>query len=129
LLYKSKSDWILKQQQRAKILFKNYPDIKKAYNICQKLKNLFNNKTITKDIAYTKLAHWFKEVEESKFKAFNIVANSINLNYQSIRNYFDKRSTNASAESFNAKVKAFRTQFRGVRNVEFFLYRLTQVFA
>ncbi|WP_262884727.1 transposase [Tenacibaculum maritimum] len=90
---------MLKQQQRAKILFKSYPDIKKAYNICQKLKNLFNNKTITKDIAYTKLAHWFKEVEESKFKAFNIVANSINLNYQSIRNYFDNRSTNASAES------------------------------
>ncbi|MFL0088222.1 transposase [Tenacibaculum maritimum] len=120
---------MLKQLQRAKILFKNYPDIKKAYSICQKLKNLFNNKTITKGIAYTKLAHWFKEVEESKFKAFNIVANSINLNYQSIRNYFDNRSTNTSAESFNAKVKVFRTQFRGVRNVEFFLYRLTQVFA
>ncbi|WP_279629649.1 transposase [Flavobacterium limicola] len=28
-------------------------------------------------------------------------------------NYFDKRSTNASAESFNAKIKAFRLQFRG----------------
>ncbi|WP_159246410.1 transposase [Tenacibaculum maritimum] len=47
LLYKFKSDWIPKQQQRAKILFENYPDIKKAYRICQKLKNLFNNKTIT----------------------------------------------------------------------------------
>ncbi|WP_201293767.1 transposase [Tenacibaculum maritimum] len=58
-----------------------------------------------------------------------MVANPISLNYQSILNYFDNRSTNASAESFNAKVKAFRTQFRGVRNVEFFLYRLTQVFA
>ncbi|WP_136439190.1 hypothetical protein [Tenacibaculum maritimum] len=39
-----------KQQQRAKILFENYPDVKKGYSICQKLKNLFNNKTITKDI-------------------------------------------------------------------------------
>ena len=63
------------------------------------------------------------------FKAFNIVANSISLNYQSILNYFDNRSTNAAAESFNAKIKAFRAQFRGVRNVEFFLYRLTQIFA
>ncbi|WP_236536095.1 transposase [Tenacibaculum maritimum] len=51
------------------------------------------------------------------------------LIYQSILNYFDNRSTNASAESFNAKVKAFRAQFREVRNVEFFLYRLTQIFA
>ena len=31
-------------------------------------------------------------------------------------NYFENRSTNASAESFNAKVKAFRNQFRGVRD-------------
>ncbi|TXE07530.1 transposase, partial [Gelidibacter salicanalis] len=33
-----------------------------------------------------------------------------------------------SAESFNAKIKAFRAQFRGVKNVEFFLYRLTTIF-
>ncbi|WP_325264747.1 hypothetical protein [Flavobacterium sp.] len=30
-------------------------------------------------------------------------------------NYFDNRSTNASVESFKAKTKAFRSQFRGVR--------------
>ena len=129
LLYKTKADWTQKQQQRADILFEQYPDIKKAYTICQKLRNLFNNKTITKGIAYTKLAKWFKEVEDSGFKAFNSVANSIRINYKSILNYFDNRSTNASAESFNAKIKAFRAQFRGVRNVEFFLYRLTQIFA
>nr|WP_262489189.1 transposase [Flavobacterium phragmitis] len=34
-------------------------------------------------------------------------------------NYFDNRSTNASAECFNAKIKAFRAQFRGVRNIDF----------
>ena len=129
LLYKTKDNWTEKQKRRSEILFKNYPDIKTAYGICQKLRNLFNNKTITKEVAYTRLAHWFKEVEESGFKAFNIAASSISLNYQSILNYFDNRSTNASAESFNAKIKAFRAQFRGVRNVEFFLYRLTQIFA
>jgi hypothetical protein len=49
--------------------------------------------------------------------------------YKAILNYFDNRSTNASAESFNPKIKAFRFQFRGVRNIEFFLYRLTQIYA
>ncbi|MFK7060174.1 transposase [Flavobacterium oreochromis] len=39
------------------------------------------------------------------------------------------RSTNASAESFNAKIKAFRSKFRGVRNIEFFLFRLTNLYA
>ena len=35
-------------------------------------------------------------------------------NYGTIANYFENRSTNASTESFSAKVKAFRKQFEGV---------------
>ena len=42
---------------------------------------------------------------------------------------FDNRSTNALAESFNAKVKAFRSQFRGVRDILFFIFRLAKIFA
>jgi transposase len=55
--------------------------------------------------------------------------NTIKINYDSILNYFDKRSTNASAESFNAKIKALENQFRGMRKVDFFLFRLTKLFA
>ncbi|MCH8515928.1 MAG: DDE transposase, partial [Cyclobacteriaceae bacterium] len=33
------------------------------------------------------------------------------------------------AESFNAKIKAFRAQFRGVKNVSFFLFRLAKIYA
>lgn len=128
LLYKAPSNWTQTQAQRAQILFKAYPDIHQAYTLVNGLRNIFNQTTEVK-IAYTKLAHWYKQVEESGFKAFNIVANSIHLNYRSILNYFRNRSTNASAESFNAKIKAFRSQFRGVKNIEFFLYRLTNIFA
>lgn len=46
-----------------------------------------------------------------------------------IRNFFERRATNAAAESFNAKIKAFRAQFRGVRDKAFFLYRLTKLYA
>ena len=31
--------------------------------------------------------------------------------------------------TFNAKIKAFRNQFRGVQKVDFFLFRLTKLFA
>ncbi|MCW3789845.1 DDE transposase, partial [Marinilabiliaceae bacterium AAT] len=34
-----------------------------------------------------------------------------------------------AAESFNAKIKEFRRQFRGVSDVKFFLFRLTKIFA
>ena len=45
-----------------------------------------------------------------------------------IINYFEQRLTNASAESFNAKIKAFRTQFRGVIDIKFFMYRLAKLY-
>ncbi|UKB82812.1 transposase [Chryseobacterium sp. MEBOG06] len=49
--------------------------------------------------------------------------------YRDILNYFDKRSTNAATESFNAKIKNFRMQLRGVKDRSFFLIRLTKLFA
>ncbi len=60
---------------------------------------------------------------------FATIMNTVKINYQGIVNYFENRSTNAAAESFNAKIKAFRSQSRGVRNKEYFLYRLTQIYA
>lgn len=128
LLYKSTEKWTTNQKERAAILFTEYPEIEKAYKLVNNLRNIFNQ-TKNKGVAFTKLAHWYKEVEESGFKSFNTVANSIYLNYHSILNYFKNRSTNASAESFNAKIKAFRAQLRGVRKTEFFLFRLEKLFA
>ncbi|WP_265430069.1 transposase [Chryseobacterium sp. YIM B08800] len=51
------------------------------------------------------------------------------LNYNDILNYFNERNTNASAESFNTKIKNFRLQLRGVLNKAFFLFRLSKLFA
>ena len=44
---------------------------------------------------------------------------TIYMHYEKILNFFDKRSTNAASESFNAKIKAFRAQFRGVKDKDF----------
>jgi transposase len=128
LLYKSSSKWTENQSKRAGILFERYPDLEKAYRLCQNLSWIFNN-TKDKTSALIRLAKWDERVRQAKFKSFNTISRTMSIHYQNILNYFDNRSTNASAESFNAKIKAFRAQFRGVRNVEFFLYRLTTIFA
>ena len=127
-LYKSKSKWSENQIKRATLLFELYPDIEKAYNLAQDLRNIFE-KTTDKIIGLSRLAKWHEKVNQSGFKSFNTISRSIINHYQTILNYFDNRSTNASAESFNAKIKAFRAQFRGVRNVDFFLFRLTNIYA
>jgi transposase len=51
------------------------------------------------------------------------------IHHKNILSYFDNRSTNASAESFNSKIKAFRAQYRGVGNVNLFLFRLAKLYA
>lgn len=87
LLYKSPDKWTMSQKERASILFKEYPEIKKAYKLVNNLRKIFNQVNDIK-VAYTKLAHWYNEVEKSGFKSFQTVANSISINYRSILNYF-----------------------------------------
>jgi len=128
LLFKSGEKWTQKQKARAEILFEQYPDIKKAYSLTHSLRLIFS-KTEVKGVAYTKLARWFNDVTDSGFKSFNTISATIYVHYQNILNFFDNRSTNASAESFNAKIKAFRATQRGVVDIPFFLFRLSKIYA
>jgi transposase len=56
LLYKSREKWTLSQRQRASILFAEYPDLEKAYQLTDDLRKIYNQH-LTKSVAMTKLAH------------------------------------------------------------------------
>ena len=128
LLFKSGNKWTDKQKKRAAILFELYPDIKQAYSLTHSLRMIFS-KNKDKGVAYTKMAKWFNDVTDSGFKSFNTISATFYSHYPEILNFFDNRSTNASAESFNAKLKAFRAALRGVVNIEFFLFRVAKIYA
>ena len=128
LLYKKESLWTESQRTRAGILFRENPDIKKANNHSMRL-GLIYHQCKHKDTALTRLARWYDEVDRSGFLAFGRVARSIQTHYLEIINFFDKRSTNAASEAFNAKIKSFRSQFRGVKDKAFFLFRLAKIYA
>lgn len=128
LLFKQRSKWTYSQRQRAELLFERYPLIEKAYDLSIDLGRIYS-KTKDRSVALTKLAQWYDKVEKASIKSFAVTAKSIQENYSSILQFFTNRSTNASAESFNAKIKAFRAQFRGVNNIPYFLFRLSKIFA
>lgn len=128
IVMKHFSKWTYTQSKRAEILFREYPAIEEAYRISMELTQIYNT-TMDKKTGLIRLARWYDKVEKLNLKFFNSVIDTMQNNYGTICNYFDNRSTNASAESFNAKVKAFRTQFRGVRDIPFFIFRLTKLFA
>lgn len=128
LLFKHPSKWTSSQEHRAKLLFERYHKLKNAYDIAQKLGHIFRV-CKTKEHAFKKLAIWYNEVESCEIDSFKTVARSIQAHYLSVLNFFINRATNASAESFNAKIKAFRATSRGVRDIKFFLFRLSKIYA
>jgi transposase len=126
LLFKSADKWTDKQKLRAKLLFELYPDIKKGYSLTHSLRMIFSKNSI-KEAARLSLARWYDEVERSEFKSFNTIAATVYEHHEEILNFFINRSTNASAESFNAKIKSFRASLRGVTDMKFFLFRVSKI--
>jgi transposase len=128
IILKHKSKWNEQQKRRAKILFRLFPRLEQAYDIFLQLVDIFNRKSKPEQ-ARLNLARWFNKVEEFGDREFNRVLETFENHNVTIINYFEQRLTNASAESFNAKIKAFRTQFRGVTDIKFFMYRLTKLYS
>ena len=127
LLFKPKSKWTDRQKERAVILFKEFPELEKGYNLSMCFRNIYETSK-TREEAEERFGKWFKIVDEKKFDSFVTVANYLMNRLDTILNYFPDRHTNASAESFNAKLKGFRALVRGVTDKKFFLFRVSKIY-
>ena len=129
LLFKSGGNWTESQEQRAVILFREFPQLQDAHEISMQFRGIYAHSKDTEE-AREKLRRWYERVEESleTFPSFETPMQTVQLHEETILNYFHGRKTNASAESFNAKIKNFRTLQRGVSDITFFLYRLSKIY-
>lgn len=127
-LYKKPSKWTNNQWLRMKILFEEYPQLKRSYEHVQGLNQIYN-KSLSREQASKELQEWMTQCRKQKTTGFKRLANTIEKHVEAIVNYFESRSTNTSAESFNAKVKQFRALQRGVSDTNFFLFRLSKIYA
>ncbi len=127
LLFKPKSKWTDHQKKRVVILFKEFPELGRAYNLSMMFRSCYEHAK-TKKEAKRLFKKWYKKVGEKEFPHFVTAAEYIQSHEETILNYFPNRNTNASAESFNAKLKGFRALVRGVRDKKFFLYRVSKIY-
>jgi transposase len=127
ILAKQTTDWTESQQQRAQLLFKHYPVLKTAYEDTMQFKSIYEHKTIM--AAKPLFEEWIDHTHRMEIKEFYTVANTVKYNMKNILNFFINRHTNANAKSFNAKIKIFRANLRGVTDTPFFLFRLQKIFA
>lgn len=123
-LYKPSERWTETQKQRAKILFKEYPEISEAYNLSMYFRNCYEYKN-----EKYKFQEWINKVETTGLKEMKVAAQTIKRHLGGILNYFENRATNAAIESFHAKLKLFRQRIRGIVDKNFFFFRIIQYFA
>lgn len=109
-------------------MVRGFPDIKTAFSLTHSLRLIFSQR-YTKEQGAESLHSWYTKVGEFGSKAFNDIAAAMYDREEEILNYFVNRSTNASAESLNAKIKLFRVLLRGIVDKKFFLFRLTKIYA
>jgi len=128
LLFKPEDQWKESQNNRASILFREFPEMKQAYELAMQFRQFYEQRDIAE--AVDRLQGWYEAVEmfQEQFSSFVVAKNSVKAHQVGILNYFEARRTNASAESFNAKIKGFRSLVRGVKDKKFSLFRIAKLY-
>lgn len=90
ILCKMETDWQEDETEKMDHLFKNYPVLKTAYELTQKLRLWYNSSNIGKhlDIIEQQLYNWCDEVNTTKIAAFKGVRKMIEKHQDDIINYF-----------------------------------------
>lgn len=131
ILYKMQLDWDEDEIEIMNHLFSIFPVLKSAYELTQKLRLWYNGKNIGKNIISIEreLFDWYYEVEQSKITALCGVSKMIEKHQNDIINYFKEGQTNAKAENMNSKIQRFLLNNYGIKDRDFFFYRLAGYFS
>jgi transposase len=131
ILFKMQDEWEEDEQEIMQQLFSRFPVLETAYLLTQKLRLWYHGKNIGKslDRIEQELYNWCDEVNHSKIAAFRGVRKMIEKHQDDIINYFKEGQTNAKAENMNAKIQRFLLNNFGIKDRDFFMYRVAGYFA
>lgn len=131
LLYKFPAQWKPWQIRRAELLFAIFPEIKTAYNLACSFRTWYARENIGQHHLqiFKNLYQWYSDVEDANIDELSNFKSLVESNEDAVIEYFKNGETNAMAENLNGRIKKFIASNRGVRNLDFFFFRLTNFFA
>ena len=124
--------WGSIMKKRIKILFILFPEIEKMYKMITDFRRIYNVKSFGTHVfknAKTALERWFVAVGASNISELQNFASTVKHHKHEILAYFKTGDTNAYAESLNAKLQRFLRENFGIKSLDFFLWRIRQIFA
>lgn len=131
VLFKRTENWTASQQKRANLLFETYPSLKVTYELTQQIRQWLDKQNIGNYQwqIEKQLIHWYDCAEQAKLPEVENLIRLIGSHEDKIMNYFKTGKTNAKAEAMNSKIQRFITANYGVRDKDFFLYRLARYYS
>jgi transposase len=129
LLFKFPKEWTEVQQERASILFREYPEIKIAHDLITEFRLFYKAKVGEKDKAKEKLKSWYKTISKRDIEELNNFSFTIKKHESEILNYFEDGHTNAYAESLNSQIQQFVNTNSGTKDRDFFHFRIKLYFS
>lgn len=131
LLFVMQSDWTQSQSERAAVLFTQYPDLKKAYQLACSFRRWMSSDQVGKQMTRKEqqLQAWIDKTEKSDIDELLNFCETLKSHLGCILNYFKFGRTNAGAEALNSNIQRFINVNYGIRNTDFFLYRIDKYFA
>jgi transposase len=129
LLFQFEKDWSESQKERAAILFREFPEIRKAYRLMCHFRHFYQVKVGDTMKAKTKLKEWYAEVSKEEIEEMMNFASTVAAHEGTILNYFETGQTNAFAESLNSQIQRFVQSNSGTNDRDFFYFRLKGYFS
>lgn len=128
-LMTAQNKWTDIQRHRANILFSHYPILKDAYRLAMELRRIFNMK-ISPTKAMEKMNGWYE-------KAMALVNNNFRSVIKTFKNHAPDNPQLLPSVCHQRlrrsvqtpKSKYFGSQMRGVRDRDFFIFRLIKLYA
>lgn len=124
--------WGTEMKERVSILFHLFPNLEKMYQLISAFRGIYTVKEFGENIlkkAKISLEKWFKSVGASEITELQNFASTVMYHRKNILAYFKTGQTNAYAESLNAKLQRFLRENFGIKNLDFFLWRIKKIFS
>lgn len=126
--------WGKAMKERIGILFEEFPELKKAYSLICGFRGIYQIGIHLKDFSentYKKakdaLGKWLKSVGAQPITELQNFASFVKKHEDQVLAYFLTGKTNAKAEALNSKIQRIIINNYGIRNTQFFLYRIKKI--
>ena len=124
LLFRFEKQWTETQAERAAILFREFPEIEEAYGVICSFRNFYKCRVGPGHRARASLEQWCEQAKTSTIEELKNFRHTVKRHEGEILNHFEEGRTNAFAESLNNKIQGFVRSNYGIRDRDFFHFRL-----